>query len=987
MRASRTGRKTVSVVTIASLILMSFPAGFAFAETEALIDDTHSSGVGSFGDSDDGFGGSEIPGWDEEGLDEDSTTIAEFPTEDGNDSASPNGGLFAKIGYDGDDEVGEWVCREVDAEGYGNLTLSYYWRGDANSNNEDGDEGIVEYRAGSGDCDVISGWEELQSHDMSEDVSWSAQGSFTLPDALDNTEFRLRFRNNADQDDKHFRVDGVLLTGENLGSISGYKYDQDEYEGWVIVGWVIWLYDHEADEWYNTETDGEGYYEFVGLFSGDYSVCEESQDGWQQLYPEDAEVSGVCADEFGTNGYDITIENGEDWEDVYFENAETIELYGYKFHDVNRDGEWYYYGEEEEEEPGLSGWTIYATPMNEEEVCEGEGEEQVCEDAFVELVEDIEGDRVAKTAVTNEEDEDTEEGTYTFEFLSSEEGWWRISEEERFGWSQTYPGGVIEEEEDPYYYDVYIEEYPDYQCDEGPGYCEDGYYNYNFGNWRWPIVEIFKWNDANRDGVQDESESPVADYPVAVGRHVGQRHIDPPSEDDSEEPQQPTDVIQTEIIAMQLTGSNGIAVLPLNPDWFGGFEGLDQALEQGLMAFEGELDGWVKTYPTQSHDDEVDLLFREGLEPAPLFTDSFFDVFTEIDFDEGVMNQGWVHGTESELQGLSFGNYQLLVISGEEAADVDETSATITWFTDRPGTSRVVYDTVSHGTLGDAPNYGYAFSTDTFDTDTKVTSHSVSIGGLEEDTTYFFRTISSASPESVSGESSFGTSATPVPSTSPSSGGGGGGSAIATQLNPALGGGSTQGQVLGVTTETDGSAAACEQYLHGFLRPGRQNDQEQVRRLQTVLRNFEGAAIEVNGVYDEASIAAVHAFQMKYAASVLHPWGLAKSTGFVYLTTSKKVSEVFCNNTRTFELTPEEQAIIDRYRGQSIPASVPVAPKSAEETAVLPKEEVVTPSDAIQPTTDSDDSQVGAVAASREDKASSGGGIWGAIKRLFGFGK
>lgn len=105
------------------------------------------------------------------------------------------------------------------------------------------------------------------------------------------------------------------------------------------------------------------------------------------------------------------------------------------------------------------------------------------------------------------------------------------------------------------------------------------------------------------------------------------------------------------------------------------------------------------------------------------------------------------------------------VISSEASTSVGTTSTTITWTTDDPSTSRVVYDTVSH-TLGTAPNYGYANST--IEDSTKVTSHAVGITGLTSGTTYYYRTISHGSPEAVSAENSFKTD-------TPNSGGSGGG--------------------------------------------------------------------------------------------------------------------------------------------------------------------------------------------------------------------
>lgn len=143
-------------------------------------------------------------------------------------------------------------------------------------------------------------------------------------------------------------------------------------------------------------------------------------------------------------------------------------------------------------------------------------------------------------------------------------------------------------------------------------------------------------------------------------------------------------------------------------------------------------------------------------------------------------------------------------ITDEGATSSTTTSITITWTTDHPSTSRVIYDTVSHDVLGDAPNYGYAFSTE--EEGTLVTAHSVTINDLDSGATYYLRTVSHGSPEAVSAEFTQTTGAS-IPRTGGGGGGGGGGSAPApapaptgpvTQAAPQT---SPQPQVLGVQSE------------------------------------------------------------------------------------------------------------------------------------------------------------------------------------------
>ena len=84
----------------------------------------------------------------------------------------------------------------------------------------------------------------------------------------------------------------------------------------------------------------------------------------------------------------------------------------------------------------------------------------------------------------------------------------------------------------------------------------------------------------------------------------------------------------------------------------------------------------------------------------------------------------------------------------------------ITWITDKPSTSRVVYGTSRMGDLASGadydltypndPRYNYDFSTP--DVQGLRTYHSVTIKGLKPNTIYYFRTVSKASPTSVSKE-------------------------------------------------------------------------------------------------------------------------------------------------------------------------------------------------------------------------------------------
>ena len=93
-----------------------------------------------------------------------------------------------------------------------------------------------------------------------------------------------------------------------------------------------------------------------------------------------------------------------------------------------------------------------------------------------------------------------------------------------------------------------------------------------------------------------------------------------------------------------------------------------------------------------------------------------------------------------------------------------------------------------------------------------------------------------------------------------------------------------------------------------------------MRKLQAFLQIFEGfAELEVSGVFDQPTFDAVNAFQVKYQSDVLTPWGVESSTGYVYITTKKKINELYCQ--KEFPLTASEIAEIENYRAlmQALP--------------------------------------------------------------------
>ncbi len=186
----------------------------------------------------------------------------------------------------------------------------------------------------------------------------------------------------------------------------------------------------------------------------------------------------------------------------------------------------------------------------------------------------------------------------------------------------------------------------------------------------------------------------------------------------------------------------------------------------------------------------------------------------------------------------------------------------LTWETDKPATSRVMYGGQSRKVMFldiDDVNYGYDFSTD--QDNTLVTKHEMVITNLScSDTQYFFR------PESrVNNFARFGNEKTIKQSSASVTGAG-------------------------------NHSESCN-YISNYLRINDDNNIDDVKKLQTFLRDYEGFInLKITGVFDQATFDAVSSFQLKYADDVLAPWGIDSPTGYVYYTTQNKINEIYCGN-------------------------------------------------------------------------------------------
>lgn len=102
-------------------------------------------------------------------------------------------------------------------------------------------------------------------------------------------------------------------------------------------------------------------------------------------------------------------------------------------------------------------------------------------------------------------------------------------------------------------------------------------------------------------------------------------------------------------------------------------------------------------------------------------------------------------------------------------------------------------------------------------------------------------------------------------------------------------------------------------YLLEYLKYGRKNNPLEMIKLQSFLKGFEGfKKVDINKKFDIPTLNAVHAFQRRYSDDILEPWALPGSTGYVYITTKKKINELYCQ--KEFPFTRAQKQEIKEYR-------------------------------------------------------------------------
>ncbi len=203
--------------------------------------------------------------------------------------------------------------------------------------------------------------------------------------------------------------------------------------------------------------------------AGSYTVTEGETTGWQltniscrglEAYDQNLEAGSVT----------VTLHAGDNVT-CRFTNEQLSTISGFKFEDVNGDGEW-----DTETEDGLQGWTIKLG-----ELC---WDEETQDAMFCD-------ENDLQTTVTHED------GSYSFENLQP--GWYLVCEVQQEGWIQTAPSG-----EGGNCHQIYV---------KGCGQVVE---RVDFGNFKKGEVKGVKFNDVNGNHQRDAGEPTLANWEIKL---------------------------------------------------------------------------------------------------------------------------------------------------------------------------------------------------------------------------------------------------------------------------------------------------------------------------------------------------------------------------------------------------------------------------------------------------------------------------------------
>lgn len=220
-----------------------------------------------------------------------------------------------------------------------------------------------------------------------------------------------------------------------------------------------------------------------------------------------------------------------------------------------------------------------------------------------------------------------------------------------------------------------------------------------------------------------------------------------------------------------------------------------------------------------------------------------------------------------------------LEINNEKVERVSTSTALVTFETNLQANGQVLYDTTSYAS-STLPFAEYVSST--IKTNLLLTKHSVKISGLNPNTTYYFRPLAFRSTEEK------------------------GGIELVLKLVDEV----------EKPEESIVVSKVCSKYILEPIKFGEDNSIIEVLKLQTFLNDYEGFNLDITGVYNLPTYEAVKTFQKRYVQDILTPWGIEESTGYVYITTMKKINDIYCEKFISFSLedvSEEERVEIEEF--------------------------------------------------------------------------
>ena len=232
----------------------------------------------------------------------------------------------------------------------------------------------------------------------------------------------------------------------------------------------------------------------------------------------------------------------------------------------------------------------------------------------------------------------------------------------------------------------------------------------------------------------------------------------------------------------------------------------------------------------------------------------------------------------------------IIVITNENVTYLGGGEAQVSWTTNIETTRQVAYGDDSVSIPGIAPEYGYdSVNGESLD---MTKEHNVTISGLIDGVVYYFRPIADRSGST--------------------------GEKIGIEVFYEL------GEVKGVSDSPEPKPeptpipVECN-YLLEYIKLGADNNSIEVEKLERFLNEFENEDLAVNGVYEQVDFDAVSRFQEKYLDQVLSPWSHDSSTGYVYITTKKRINELYCE--REFPLTTEQANEVASFSSKFLSSS------------------------------------------------------------------